>query len=544
MLKKIENIVYDKYLSYNKIITNYIDIIPLDITLLILKYLDIQNFIMIANIFDINLNNQISYIMKNYSYDEITDLKYLKHKSKNPDPKIFNMYDNIIDTIKRKIGEIRTEGDGKSNLYGLNKDENFIKHTRDSLCEYYGINIYSNINLNLLLNTLYNENPNENNNNNMNIYWMFYRDNYNDSINRDIFDNQCFQNLTYINFNENFNKKIDGKLPKTLTHLTFNYNSIFNKSIDKLPKNLKYLMLGRYFNQNVDNLPPSLNYLEFRHNFNQKIDNLPKYLETLILGQNFNTQITTLPPYLKNLMFDLNYNQPIFLREKNINIVPPTVTNLRFGNMFNQPICGLSSNIKMLTFNQDSRFNQNVDDLTLGLTDLSFGKMFNRTIDKLPNTVTKLTFLECSTFNRPIKNLPNNLKILEFGKKTVFNHSIDYLPPSLEKLDMGLASKFNHDINLKHLTNLKFLSLIGHFNGYIHSLPKNLEYLFLGSSFDRNIPMPDSLISLAFDYGCFYKSSITISPNLKYIALSKNYIFLGNLQSILKSYPHITLTVY
>jgi hypothetical protein len=97
-----------------------------------------------------------------------------------------------------------------------------------------------------------------------------------------------------------FNRSVD-KLPKNLTHLTFGWH--FNKLVNKLPKNLTHLTFSRNFNQPVDNLPENLTHLTFGEYFNIPVNNLPKNLTHLTFGWDFDKPVDNLPKNLTHLTF-------------------------------------------------------------------------------------------------------------------------------------------------------------------------------------------------------------------------------------------------
>ena len=92
--------------------------------------------------------------------------------------------------------------------------------------------------------------------------------------------------------NSIFNKSVD-LLPKDITHIKFAYE--FNQPVDNLPFKLEWLEFGYKFNQRVDLLPHSITYLVFGHQFNQQVFDLPNSLEYVSFGNKFNYSLDSLP---------------------------------------------------------------------------------------------------------------------------------------------------------------------------------------------------------------------------------------------------------
>ena len=121
-----------------------------------------------------------------------------------------------------------------------------------------------------------------------------------------------YTNIIHLNFDHEFNQKVDGLLPPNLTHLMFDGH--FNQPINNLPSSLIYLYFGATsrFNQEINNLPPNLTHLKLSHDFNQSLDQLPQSLIVLILGSAFNQSLDNLPNSLKSIY--------IYLRKNYINL--------------------------------------------------------------------------------------------------------------------------------------------------------------------------------------------------------------------------------
>ena len=121
---------------------------------------------------------------------------------------------------------------------------------------------------------------------------------------------------------------------------------------------------------------------------------------------------------------------------------------------FNEELCNLSSNTKVIIFEEDyskkqhSLFNQPVNNLPDSITHLTFGRHFNQPVNYLPNSITHLTFgcefnqsvghQGCEDINCP-RNLPNSITHLTFGIS--FNRPVDNLPLFLQQIQFNYKTK-------------------------------------------------------------------------------------------------------
>ena len=133
--------------------------------------------------------------------------------------------------------------------------------------------------------------------------------------------------LTHLTFGSQFNTKFIGKLPNSITHLTFGIS--FNQPVDDLPKNLTHLSFGNLFNKSVDNLPKNLTHLSFGNLFNKSVDNLPKNLTHLTFGKFFNKSIDNLPDSITHLTFGKFFNKCI-IKNQTINIMLYNITKKKY----------------------------------------------------------------------------------------------------------------------------------------------------------------------------------------------------------------------
>ena len=354
-----------------------LEILPFDIILYILKYMD--------NSDDFNCKNILNFVTCNKKFMNILIKSNVKFHKKsyiyNTSP--FFSYDtttnNIIDNNVKKIYLTDISLDYICNV--LSK--------KNCLREIF---LDTNINLDLiLLNS---------------VEHITFGYIYNQPI------KNLPESLTHLTFGNLFNQSVDN-LPKNLTHLTF--GNLLNQSVDNLPKKLTHLTLGRDFNQSVDNLPESLTCLIFDEKFNNSINKLPKKLKKIIFKywSKFNQQVNNLPNSITHLTFGWIFNQ---LVDK----LPSSLMYLSFGNIFNQQIDNLPKNLIHLTFTEYSVFNHNIDNLPDSLIELKLGNTFNKKINKVPKN---LKFLKIGYgFNKSSKILQNIPQLfLDDAHKTLKN---------------------------------------------------------------------------------------------------------------------------
>ena len=205
------------------------------------------------------------------------------------------------------------------------------------------------------------------------------------------------------------------------------------------------------------------------------------------------TYSMVLPKNLLNLDLKNSFNQVI-----KPNLFPPTITTLKFESEFNQDLENLP--MGLLHLDTGAGFNQSISNLinlTPNLQSLVLGYNFNRSFGLLPQTLRSLSF--DYYFDYPIDSLPEALTILKLS--IGFNQPMYHLPSSLISLEMS-GLDFDHPIdnlppNLKHL----IIRNISAFDRSIDNLP-NLETLTVCQIFNQNLDnLPDSLRKLEFRCG-------------------------------------------
>lgn len=513
------------------ILKNKMEKMPLDLKLMILKRCEIRVFIVLCDLLGIDIqdNNIIKFIIANYcledylklalpqfGYDKFKINNYNNNRNdKNEDSDDYNkLYDLVVQKIKNRWFNLK-------NINQINDPINM---------KYNIITGIKSINELKILGKLAK-------NNKININWIIFDNKFNDKLsgshlaelninklNINKFKN--FDRLTNINFGDEFNSDISClKIIKTLTHLTFGYNSKFNQPLDTneyslLPDNLTHLIFGSqsHFNMPINHLPPKLLYLKFDDNsfFNQKINYIPKSLEYLIFGAYFNKQFDHL--YFYNLKY------------------------LSFGKKFNQFIDSLNcQNLNYLSLYECENYEYDIDFNNFNnLTHLLLSSKFMSHINILPKNLTHLKM--CISRNINIgDNFPTKLEYLYLylSHKVNYNHTAHSNLNNLKKLQYlkYLALIINNQPVENLPDNLEFLILGYHFNSSIDNLPNNIKYLELGSLFSQDIyKLPDKLETLKF-IGNYDKPILCSPNNLKSInTLEYKIIFNNNLRQKINHY--------
>lgn len=124
------------------------------------------------------------------------------------------------------------------------------------------------------------------------------------------------QKLKYLSLGWKYNMRLD-ELPEGFLELIFNYNSVFNKSLDKLPSTTKKIIFGWYFNKSLNNLP-NIKHLELSVFFNQPLDFLPNSLKILkILNDEYTHPLYNLPTSIETFHISNFY--------KHMDTLPPNL---------------------------------------------------------------------------------------------------------------------------------------------------------------------------------------------------------------------------
>lgn len=209
---------------------------------------------------------------------------------------------------------------------------------------------------------------------------------------------------------------------------------------------------------------------------------------------------TTVSKFIDNLKEIKNNKYLISLQTKNLNL---------FINCCNK--------IEELKINCEINELLNLEEFT-DLKKISLNTV-NVELIKLPNNIEEIIISE-PNFNSPLSNLSSNLKILKFendlNKKFKFSQPLNNLPLSLEEL--RLCEKITHSVdNLPE--NLKILELYDNSNNdhHLNNLPIGLEELII-HNFDfekiNNLP-PNLKILKILDINNYNKNKIIFNLSSK-----------------------------
>lgn len=201
-------------------------------------------------------------------------------------------------------------------------------------------------------------------------------------------------------------------LPSSITNLSVSNPLQCNDfNINKLPSNLKYLLIGFEIYNNawkdVDllNLPPNLEELILHGKFNLPLDNLPFGLKKLIIkSKNFNFPLDNLPASLEYLEI---YNESsefksISFPENLITLIIKSKKNITNGNI---TLSKLPRTIKYLTLDSNSYSDIEIDEFPENLEILDITtNLHNLAMDILPK-------------------LPKNLKAIKLGRGKIENYN-------------------------------------------------------------------------------------------------------------------------
>jgi hypothetical protein len=275
------------------------------------------------------------------------------------------------------------------------------------------------------------------------------------------------------------NEGID-KLSHNIETLKFRY--AFEVYLNKLPPNLKKLILGSGFSKELMRIMVKPKYLtaslelnrfvrNLRHEYPINFEDLPSSIEVLDLsycvlnGSIDNLQLAN----IQTLELPNKFNQPI-------NHLPQSLRDLTVGYNFNHPIDHLPINLQLLDLAPGRNFNQSIDHLPGNLHILFLPENFNQSIDHLPNNLYELHL--SWNYNRPIDNLPCNLRKLTLSFPREFNYPIEKLPPKLQSLT--ISCRFSCVIRTLPST-LKDLRIYNtDFNTLIEHYPNSLQKLTIG----------------------------------------------------------------
>jgi len=127
---------------------------------------------------------------------------------------------------------------------------------------------------------------------------------------------EIIKNYDKIEFYDKFNKSID-KLPPNIKLIVFECKSVFDQTINNYPINLETIIFGNNFNNPLDNLPEGLKTLKLGINYTHSLDNLPQ-IKFLNIGDCEKIKITMLPSSIDMLFVHKNTTLPETINIKNV----------------------------------------------------------------------------------------------------------------------------------------------------------------------------------------------------------------------------------
>ena len=147
-------------------------------------------------------------------------------------------------------------------------------------------------------------------------------------------------------FRPHFNQPISGGVFDKLTslqHLTFGYR--FNQPVggvfDKLTE-LQGLTLGYSFSQPLD-IPPNIKILKLDCNNIHIINNLPNGVEELVLLYYFNLELNDLPNSIKIISFDSDSSY-----DKELNNLPKSLEKLYLPEKYDKEIKNINPSCQII----------------------------------------------------------------------------------------------------------------------------------------------------------------------------------------------------
>ncbi len=262
---------------------------------------------------------------------------------------------------------------------------------------------------------------------------------------------QIFKYLsTYSSFSlvSNYDKKIEqefGKIQQTTMFLNDNFDIInkdtnflyfsIDKSINIIPTNFKLIILhlGISFTSPIDKLPSNLKVLILPNFYNHKIT-FPDSIEYLELSQNYNHDLDKLPSNLKVLTINC------------IAISNPQQDLNKFA-LDNLPFSLISLNISTDYLMNFDNLPPNLKYLRINMTTSSYVSI---NISNLPNNLEFLEIINVDSIDDLI-TLPQSLSIIKIG---FYNSKIYYYQKNkiIENVYQNLINKF-----YKLKPNIKFI---------------------------------------------------------------------------------------
>lgn len=176
----------------------------------------------------------------------------------------------------------------------------------------------------------------------------------------------------------------------------------------------------------------------------------------------------------------------------------------------------LPLNIETIIFDNESNFNQNIENLSHNLKKIIFGYKFNKSLNFLPHGIEEIKFTSTSDFNQELNDLPQSLKKITLGSN--FTHLLHCLPNKLEYLK--ISSLYSHKLT-KLPEKLKYL--------YFEDIQNNIFPEIFFEPYEFNIFLPNNLIEINFPDN-YHKPINKIPNSLEILYINTNYKHLNELK--------------
>jgi len=325
-----------------------------------------------------------------------------------------------------------------------------------------------------------------------------------------------------------FNNKSIKNLPDSIQFILFPQDSTFNCELVKLPENLEFLSLGKQFTKSLDNLPKGLKYLIFQPViFTNQLNKLPQSLEYFGIKTSDDSILAKLPIQTKYLYLDLSRFVNIVLGNNQVLDNLPTkldtliLTCKYYSKLSNLPAQLTRLDITNLSDLETLKFLPNsLTELSVGLFrseyDLSKSdEYFSSLSPKLKKLVINGNiYSQTDTFDYKLNltNLPNSLAWLEIKNLLIDFPIFDCMPNSVDTLIISgcCTNLVNWNILENLPNNLDRLFIRLNKSSYclnlniridLNNLPNSLTKLIVSNNFVLDVYYPNiTTLILNFDY--------------------------------------------
>lgn len=160
---------------------------------------------------------------------------------------------------------------------------------------------------------------------------------------------------------------------------------------------------------------------------------------------------------------------------------------------------------------------EQLKNLPISTNKIIFGKYYDSNSLNIPSNIKIVEFMLDGKFNGNVNFIPESIEEIYFGYHKIFSIcEINNLPLKLKKLRIGNVSC--KILNKKlYLPNLKYLKIFGCIESiYPNVLPKNLEHLKICSTFNQEIKpnvIPENVKKLVLGGNFNHPININVLPN-------------------------------